>query len=248
MVQILPEVPSFGSALARGLGGGIAQGLSKSAQFAQKLNLEKQKQKGIEGFIKQFSPTSGEGGKFQALPPEQEAMLAFKNPSAFNAYETLKKSHQEAQEKETKLSDLGKTVTDMAETLMKGNLGYTAKGITSSEGRRDRQYFDSLAVQLESIAKDLVSKGVLARDRFKYVLSNLPSSGKTDAANAGAIEAWSKALNLQVPEGLESLYKEKKAPGKSLEEIKKQYPPGTVLKKNGKRFRLTEEGSLEPIK
>lgn len=45
MVQILPEVPSFGTQFARGLGAGLSQGLGKSADFAMKMNLQQAKQK-----------------------------------------------------------------------------------------------------------------------------------------------------------------------------------------------------------
>lgn len=45
MVQILPEVPSFGTQLARGLGSGISSGISQSVQFAQQMALEKYKKK-----------------------------------------------------------------------------------------------------------------------------------------------------------------------------------------------------------
>ncbi len=38
---ILPEAPSFGTQLARGLGGGFGSGLSKSADIAQQLALKK---------------------------------------------------------------------------------------------------------------------------------------------------------------------------------------------------------------
>lgn len=43
MVQILPEVPSFGTQLARGLGGGIGQGLSQATQLALQLMGERRK-------------------------------------------------------------------------------------------------------------------------------------------------------------------------------------------------------------
>lgn len=40
---VLPEAPSFGTQLARGLGAGVGAGLSQSADLAQRLALEKQK-------------------------------------------------------------------------------------------------------------------------------------------------------------------------------------------------------------
>jgi hypothetical protein len=43
---LLPENPSFGTQLARNLGGGISRGLTNAQEFAQRIALEKEKQKG----------------------------------------------------------------------------------------------------------------------------------------------------------------------------------------------------------
>lgn len=43
MVQILPEVPSFGTSLARNLGHGLSRGLNRAADFYEKMKLNKQK-------------------------------------------------------------------------------------------------------------------------------------------------------------------------------------------------------------
>ncbi len=136
-------------------------------------------------------------GGFQPLSPEQETDLAIRKPTAFNAYQKLKNEHIKEQEKIETKESLQETLNSMAKTLSDGNLGYDLSGLTE-QGREDRQYFDSLGVQLESIAKDMVSKGVLAKDRFKYLLDNLPSAGKTDASNRGALKAWGKTLGIHI--------------------------------------------------
>jgi hypothetical protein len=202
--DIIPETPSFSTQIARGLGGGLGAGINKSVDFAQQMALQKQKNTPLEALL---SMGPQEGGKFTPLNPQQEAALAFTDPAAFNAYQSLKGSYQKEEEQQTKHQDLGNLLNKMSDTLKKGKLGYSIKKFATPEGRRDASYFDALGVELESIAKDMVSKGVLARDRFAYLLSNLPSSGKTDAANAGSIEAWADELKLPRPEGLESLYK-----------------------------------------
>lgn len=202
---VIPEAPSFGSQIARGLGGGLSQGLMQKANFAQQMAIQKQKSQPLVDLLGRSSGAGSE--KFQPFSPQQEAMLALTNPSAFNAYKSLKESHAKEEEKATVKEDLSNVLGQMSETLLGGNLGITAKKYISPQGRRDKQYFDSLGVQLESIAKDMVSKGVLARDRFNYLLKNLPGSDKTDAANAGALEAWSDELKIPRPDGLESLYK-----------------------------------------
>lgn len=215
MVQVLERIPSFGERFANQLTRGLGAGVSQASEFAQKMALEKQKTQPLMSLLMGQKGTGQAGGGFQPLNPDQEAMLAFTDPSAFNAYNTLKQGYQKEQEKGVVKEDLSNVLSQMTQTLQGGNLGYTAKKYTSPQGRRDAQYFDSLGVQLESIAKDMISKGVLARDRFAYLLSNLPSSKKTDAANAGAIEAWADELHLPRPEGLEQFYKKEKSSKKS---------------------------------
>jgi hypothetical protein len=216
MVALLPEVPSFGTQFARNLGGGFTQGLSRSAEFSQEMALQKQKQEQQQSFFKNLqgnkAPSSGDqlsGPKeeFQ-LSPEQETMLALTDPPAFNAYKHLKEERAKEKDISQRQSNLKGALSEMVQTLLKNNLGYTARRATA-EGRRDAQYFDTLGVQLESIGKEMVSKGVLSAPRFAYLLSNLPSANKTDASNAGALEAWHKELGLEVPEELKSLYESK---------------------------------------
>lgn len=219
MVQILEPVPSFGQSLARNLGAGLSQGMGAGLQHALQLQQirtkEAAKQQKNEALLQGFGfknpgdQLTESSGKFKKLAPEQKAMLALTNPSAFKAYEALESGMKAEEEKVQSKENLQGILKGMSETLLGGNLGYTPSRITSAQGRRDAQYFDSLGVQLESIGKELVSKGVLSAPRFAYLLSNLPSAKKSDATNAGAIEAWADELKVPRPEGLESLYKEK---------------------------------------
>ena len=50
---ILPEVPSFGTQLARGLGGGLSAGIGKAMDLASQLAFERQKLKSQLEFIRQ---------------------------------------------------------------------------------------------------------------------------------------------------------------------------------------------------
>jgi len=234
MVTILNEAPGFGSSFGRALGGGVSQGVGAGLQHAMKLREIKGKEEEKNKFLSQLfngempnknKTDLGETSKKQefSLSPEQETVLALTDPQKFNAYKTLKEGRQKENEKIQQTENLQGTLEQMIGTLMEGNLGLTPNKFIFAKGRRDAQYFDSLGLQLESIGKDMVSKGVLAAPRFAYLLSNLPSSGKTDASNAGAIEAWSEELKLKVPglERLKSLYEEKKT-GKKVK-------PGTPL-------------------
>lgn len=147
------------------------------------------------------------------LSPEQETILALQDPTAFNAYKHLKESRQKVSEGQRQQENLKSTLESMTETLLGGKLGYTPGRFLTSKGRRDAQYFDTLNTQLESIGKEMVSKGVLSAPRFAFLLANLPSSDKTDATNAGALEAWYEELGIpmseDVSEKLKSLYEEK---------------------------------------
>lgn len=215
MVQFLERKPSFGERLGAGIGSGAGQGMQQAFEFAQKMALQRQKDQGRQGFYSQlFGGQQGSSGgfpeqegKFQPLSPQQETALALENPPAFNAYQNLKGTHEKAQEKVQSKENLQGTLGEMTNTLLEGRLGKTVKRF-GAKGRRDVQYFDTLGTQLESIGKEMVSKGVLSAPRFAYLLSNLPTSGKTDAANAGALEAWAKELNLDVPgiDDLKTLY------------------------------------------
>lgn len=66
MVQILPQARSFGTEIARGLGSGISQGLSRSADFASQMGMEKFKQKQRRGLLDEIE----RGG--QAKPVSEE--------------------------------------------------------------------------------------------------------------------------------------------------------------------------------
>lgn len=141
------------------------------------------------------------------LTPEQETVLALQDPTAFNAYKHLKESRAKEKEVVKQKENLQGTFDEMTKTLLGGNLGKFTTGHITPEGRRDRQYFDTLNTQLESIGKEMVSKGVLSAPRFAFLMSNLPHSNNTDATNAGSLEAWAKELGMKVPEELQSLYK-----------------------------------------
>lgn len=229
---VIPEAPGFGTQLARGIGQGFSKGIGSASDFADKMALQKQKNSSTDAFLAKM--TGGDNNEsiegFKPLPPQQEAALALTNPSAFKAYEVLKGNYEKKEETATKLKDTGNILNSLTKTLLEGNLGYTPKKYITAKGRRDKQYFDSLKLDLESIGKEMVSKGVLARDRFNFLLGTLPSSDKSDAANAGAIEAWAEELKLPVPEGVEKLYGGKRKKLKETSEepmVKMKGPDGS---------------------
>lgn len=70
MVNILPESPSFGTQLARGLGTGLSAGVSQGSEMATKLGLEKYKSKQRLENLKKYREMSSGGAT--AIDPEQK--------------------------------------------------------------------------------------------------------------------------------------------------------------------------------
>jgi len=70
----------------------------------------------------------------------------------------------------------------------------------SPQTRMRRQYYDSLALELEKRGALMVGKGTLNRERFNFLKNTLPSSGKTQASNIGALKAWADELKIDIPE------------------------------------------------
>lgn len=94
---------------------------------------------------------------------------------------------------------VSKAVESMLEVLSSVGPGQIGNLLTE-KGRENRQLFDSLAMNLEEIAATMVGKGTLSKARFEFLLKNLPSSKKTQAANRGALKAWNQTLGLNVPQ------------------------------------------------
>lgn len=217
MPLVLPQAQprqSFSSQLGSSIGRGAGQGLINAGEFGKEMSMQNAKAQSKQGFLNDLFGNSqnqnqkvGEHREEFKLTPDQETALALQDPTAFNAYKHLKESRAKEKEEANKQENLKMTLDEMTNTLLGGKLGYTPGRFLTKEGRRDAQYFDSLNTQLESIGKDLVSKGVLSAPRFAFLLSSLPSSDKTDSANAGAIEAWGKELGVPVSQDLEKLYK-----------------------------------------
>lgn len=222
MPLVLPPAqprPSFKSSLGANLGTGISQGIQGSLDFARKMKLQEQKNESKNSFLSKLFAGSNVSGmdapdmskkEHFSLSPEQETALALSDPSAFGAYKHLKESRVKEQEEFKQKENLKMTLDEMTDTLLKGKLGYTTDRFLTKEGRRDAQYFDSLGLQLESLGKEMVSKGVLSAPRFAYLISNLPSSKNDDATNAGSLEAWSKELGMPISEDIKKLYKSRK--------------------------------------
>lgn len=78
MVQILPEIPSFGSQFARALGGGLSQGIASAGDVASKLMMEKASLDRKRKFIESFDKTAPKQ-TFSSLYEEDTEPKEFKD-------------------------------------------------------------------------------------------------------------------------------------------------------------------------
>lgn len=115
------------------------------------------------------------------------------------------------------------TFDRMTDILKEGRLGSAilTGGTFNRQRQEDAAEFDALNIQLESIAKEMVSKGVLAKDRFKFMIDNLPNSADSDRKNQGKLKAISKILGLDASQlySKENSKEKKFEPGQALEKF-----------------------------
>lgn len=92
-----------------------------------------------------------------------------------------------------------KAYNRMAELLKKGNIGYGSGiyALTGGKTAEDIGEFSSLSGALESILKDKVSKGVLSKDRFNYIVETLlPKPTDRQATIKGKLKGLAEILEL----------------------------------------------------
>lgn len=175
MVEIIEEnvQPSFADKLFRGLGQaaqGAAVGIPMA--FGQKMQTEKEN----EALKKMGIDLSG------IADPETRKILL----QGFT-----KKKQEDTNVKNQAIRSIG----DMREIIKKGHTGLNIFNMITSEGRADRAALDTAALNLERLAADMVGKGTLSQQRFKYLKERLPSGFKTDAENEAILDEWEKILS-----------------------------------------------------
>ncbi len=121
---------------------------------------------------------------------------------AINGAQKIKKGSPAAKLDDEEKVQVQKTFDKMADLLQQGRLGSSilTGGVFNRQRQEDMAEFDSLNIQLESIAKEMVSKGVLAKDRFKFMIDNLPNAENSDRANQGKLKAIAQILGLDSKE------------------------------------------------
>lgn len=207
-VQVLPAVPSFGEKLAETLaqaGGNIGQGF-----------IERQQRSSDQQIMNQLASnpnaTSMDMIKaYTSLSKPTQATIA----PLMQQYIKGQEAQQIAQMKGTRagrggLADVPEAEKDLLNGVMtrwkelqeKGNVGITnilKRG--SAQVREDVAEFNTLRASVEAALLPLVNKGTLAKSRFDYIMSNIPTANDTIATQRGKMKAISQEFGLESPFG-----------------------------------------------
>lgn len=218
MVQVLPSNPSFGTLLSQHLGtalGDIGQGYIEGQQ-------NKKKKAGVTTLLQQFGITPEQAEQIAASGIEAKDILAHGDklqPQAQGGQQGL----QEA------FNEMGKLLSEDAAGI--GISPLTAIGL-NPKGSENRAYFDRLATRVESALLPLVSKGALSKERFQYILDQLPKSSDRQRVILGKLKGLAKDLNLD-PSILENVaFSKEDSSGKSSPQSSSSFakpPSGYVL-------------------
>lgn len=183
-----------------GLGGGVQEQPSMQQQESQAQQ--------------QVSPEQNNEMQLEKIATNPALMLnlANKNPQMAtqiqSMYSNLLAKRKEEKKDEfvtPKTQERLKSVFQRQSELMKGgNIGMakTPSAMLTEKGREDRAEFDTLSSSIEAALLPLVSKGTLAKQRFEYLMSLLPKSRNTLAANRGKIKALKREFGLLEKEGI----------------------------------------------
>lgn len=196
MVQVI-ERKDIGEEIGKGLGQSSADVLKTLLQ--SKLKRAEGREK-LKNLMEYFGGESSQGGLEAqgSYSPAQLIALESQFPGAAKIIQEERKAQKGVEEEVERKTRLQGAINNMLKVLPSvgpGNVG----NLLTKEGRTRRQYFNSLAMNLEEIAATMVGKGTLSKPRFEFLLKNLPSASKTQAANEGALRAWSETLGADIP-------------------------------------------------
>lgn len=198
MVQVI-EQEDYGERLSKALGGGASSALSLLINAKMKGMQEQKKAESLATLLGDRSFPQEEIEKEEvSYSPGQLIAAEQLYPGAGKILQQHEKTQAGKAEKAAEKKRLQSSINNMFKVLPKVGPGKALNRLTE-EGRKARQYFDSLAMNLEEIAATMVGKGTLSKPRFQFLLKNLPSSSKTQAANQGALQAWSETLGVEFP-------------------------------------------------
>lgn len=204
IIQELMGQPSVGGQIGKALGGGFGQGISQG--ITQQLEDFQRKQKSRQA-LTGLKPLFEQAG-LQFTPDEEEEFVnsgvdpAIAGAMAANIY---KQKHAQAQqeraeaEKSKKQEGLQNTFNELGEMVVNNLPGIgispgTSLGI-NREGVQNRNKFNSMRVRIEGALLPLVNKGALSKERFKFMLDNIPKASDSRRAIVGKLQGLASALS-----------------------------------------------------
>jgi len=217
MVQVLPYVPTFLERLTPHLSqaaAGIGQGFEqKSAMKALEKYYKQRTGEGItpEG-AQQNEPGAPSIGEIigvsklaeKALGKERSKELLSHELSQLREVESEKRKEaavkkKEIHEKKEHQANVQKTFNFASSLLAKNTPGVgispgAATGI-SRKAVEGRNTFNTLKGKFESILLPMVNKGTLAKERFNFILSQIPDASDSQRAIAGKLRGLAETLS-----------------------------------------------------
>lgn len=210
-IGFIPEVPSWKTRLARGLGEGLSQGLSQSQNLASQLMLKKAEESSKSNRLNSLLKRNGSTVSDQSLgndnpdfdlsqlSPEEMGVLATQFPDFVNSFlKTEKLNLEKSKSPQTQLKEKSQHILNIGDQ-MRDLIEYTGgefgiKTIGKSLGLRretiqKRAHFDQLAAAYASYFRDLETKGQLPKGLFDAVIKpRLPNSELSERDNLGRID------------------------------------------------------------
>lgn len=248
MVQILPEAPSFGTELARGLGAGFSSGISKSSDLASELMKENYKQKMAQNLYSSIRRNKGSNmakdlsgqSDLDDSSFTNDELLQMKmsgNKQLSDAADFILKAQEqeykmggEKRERAKNLLSTAQEMRDLIEYTGSTQIPFTKsffgqEGGWNREAVQKRAHFDTLAADLAGFFRELDTKGQLPQGLYEKVIEpRLPSSKLSERENLGRIEALeSMARRYGKIPGIPSKEPSNKKSKKSLEELENEY-------------------------
>jgi hypothetical protein len=262
-IQMLQPGFSFGSQLGQQLGGGLGQGI---AGGLQQMIEQKQKSRQLEGlspFLKQVGiPEEGISQLISSgldprivsdlvnhLGQQQQRQQAISEKAHAEKQEGLQKAkgHLGTLEELESLLPYTGSVLVPGKGFLGGQKGFKGLNILNQplnrESSEKRNQFDTAALTLEGLLRDLATKGALPQKTFQVLLERLPSSDLSDRENIGRINALRGVLKRSIgEEAAESILKKPSAEKElSVGQSTSSLPdaasyPNAIFSKNGKRY------------
>lgn len=182
MAIIAQHQPNLMDYMGQGIRTGMQQGASGSA-LAQLLGLGQQGAQQLSQL-----PQAMQQSYADKAMATQSAIQVAAMKNASKSGELITPQRQEL---------VKNTIGNYLDLLKKGNIGMgEVLKTTNPQVREDRANFDGLALGIESTLMPLVNKGTLAKPRFDFIMSRVPSAMDTKATIVGKLKALSSMFGV----------------------------------------------------